>query len=83
MGMLLARTDSSREKRAGITWFALNMHQPEVMVRPLREMTGRTLFSQVFLDGATVSDDDIVGEVHCGWRVTTTTLRHVTSVGRG
>ena len=33
------------------------MHQPGVDVRPLREMTGRALFNEVFLTDARVADD--------------------------
>jgi alkylation response protein AidB-like acyl-CoA dehydrogenase len=46
--MLLARTNPSAPKHRGITWFVLDMHQRGVEVRPLREMTGSTMFSEVF-----------------------------------
>ena len=42
--MLLARTNFDLPKHQGITYFELNMHQPGVEVRPLREMTGRSYF---------------------------------------
>jgi len=61
MAMLLARTDAVAPKHAGITWFAFDMMQPGVDVRPLREMTGRSLFNEVFISDATVRDDAIVG----------------------
>ncbi len=47
---------------------------PGVTVRPLREMTGDSLFNEVFLDGVFVPDDLVVGEVNNGWRVARTTL---------
>ncbi|HAN36770.1 MAG TPA: acyl-CoA dehydrogenase, partial [Acidimicrobiaceae bacterium] len=40
MGMLIARTNPEAPKHQGITWFACDMHQPGVDIRPLREMTG-------------------------------------------
>lgn len=73
-GMLLARTDSDAPKHSGITWFALPMRQPGVTVRPLREMSGRAMFNEVFLDEARVRHDHVVGDVNAGWRVANTTL---------
>jgi alkylation response protein AidB-like acyl-CoA dehydrogenase len=73
-GMLLARTQPGSCGRDGITWFVIDMHQPEIEVRPLREMTGRTLFTQVFLDGALVHSVDAIGPVNGGWDVARTTL---------
>ncbi len=74
LGMLIARTDPDVPKHAGITYFALEMDQPGVEVRPLREMTGRSLFSEVFLDGARVSDSARIGGVNDGWAAANTTL---------
>jgi alkylation response protein AidB-like acyl-CoA dehydrogenase len=74
MGMLLARTNPDVPKHQGITWFAIDMHQGGIEVRPLREMTGSTMFSEVFLDDAQVHDDARIGDVHNGWAVANTTL---------
>jgi alkylation response protein AidB-like acyl-CoA dehydrogenase len=74
LGMLLARTDPDAPKHQGISYFAFPMDQPGVDVRPLREMTGRALFSEVFLDGARVSNDALIGGLNKGWAVANTTL---------
>jgi alkylation response protein AidB-like acyl-CoA dehydrogenase len=74
LGMLIARTDPDQPKHAGITYFAIDMHQPGVDVRPLREMTGRALFNEVFLSDARVRDDSMIGGLNNGWRVANTTL---------
>jgi alkylation response protein AidB-like acyl-CoA dehydrogenase len=74
MGMLLARTDIDAPKHRGITWFALDMNQSGIEVRPLREMTGRSLFNEVFITDAAVAHDAVVGEVNGGWPVAKTTL---------
>lgn len=76
LAMLIARTDPDAPKRRGITYFVMEMDQPGVEVRPLREMTGRAVFNEVFLDGARVHRADIVGELNEGWRVANTTLGH-------
>jgi alkylation response protein AidB-like acyl-CoA dehydrogenase len=73
-GMLLARTDFSVPKHAGISWFAFPLDQPGVTIRPLREMTGRSVFNEVFLDGALCDADDLIGGEGNGWSVTQTTL---------
>ena len=74
MGMLLARTDPDQPKHAGISWFAFDMDQPGVEVRPLTEMTGRALFNEVFIDEARVADSALIGGLNNGWRVGNTTL---------
>lgn len=74
LGMLLARTDPDVPKHQGITYFAVDVHQPGVDVRPLREMTGRALFNEVFLTEARVPHDAVIGGVNQGWAVANTTL---------
>lgn len=73
-GILIARTDPDAPKHRGITYFAFPMKQDGVEVRPLREMTGRALFNEVFLDEARVPHDHVIGDVGDGWRVANTTL---------
>lgn len=50
------------------------MLQPAIDVRPIREMTGRAIFNEVFLAGARILADDVLGEVGSGWGVALTTL---------
>ncbi|HVS44180.1 MAG TPA: acyl-CoA dehydrogenase family protein, partial [Candidatus Dormibacteraeota bacterium] len=53
-GLLIARTDPSLPKHAGLTMFLIDMEQPGVTVRPLRQMTGDAHFNEVFFDDARV-----------------------------
>jgi alkylation response protein AidB-like acyl-CoA dehydrogenase len=76
MGLLLARSDRDVPKHQGITCFAIAMHQPGVEVRPLRQMNGHASFNEVFFDEARVPADQVIGEVHGGWRVALTTLAY-------
>jgi len=74
LGMLLARTNPDAPKHQGITWFAIDMRQPGVELRPLKEMTGHAMFNEVFLEEARVSNDAVIGELNGGWAVANTTL---------
>jgi 3-oxochol-4-en-24-oyl-CoA dehydrogenase len=70
----LARTDTAAPKHKGITYFLVRMDSPGIDIRPLREITGREMFNQVFLDQVFVPDNCVVGQPGDGWRVTRTTL---------
>jgi alkylation response protein AidB-like acyl-CoA dehydrogenase len=72
--MLLARTDPDAPRHRGLTFFLLDMEQDGVQVRPLRQMTGEAEFNELFLDGARVGADQVVGGVGNGWKVAMTTL---------
>ena len=75
-GLLLARTDWDATKHQGLSFFVIDMHQPGVEVRPLRQMNGHASFNQVFFTDAEVPPEHLVGELGGGWAVATTTLMH-------
>jgi alkylation response protein AidB-like acyl-CoA dehydrogenase len=72
--MLVARTDVDVPKHAGISYFFIDVRQPGVEIRPLREMTGRAFFNEVFLTDARVPAEDLIGGAGNGWAVANTTL---------
>jgi len=76
MGMLIARTNPDAPKHQGITWFAIDMHQPGVELRPLVEMTGHSMFNEVFLTDARVLNDAVIGDLNAGWAAANTTLQN-------
>lgn len=74
-GICLARTDPDAPKHRGISYFLVDMkNTPGIDVRPLREITGKALFNEVFLDEVFVPDELVVGQVGDGWRLARTTL---------
>jgi len=72
--MLLARSDPDAPKHKGLTYFILDMEQDEVEVRPLRQITGEAEFNELFIDGAWVPDENVIGGEGNGWAVAITTL---------
>jgi alkylation response protein AidB-like acyl-CoA dehydrogenase len=73
-GILLARTDPDVPKHKGLTYFIVDMHSPGIEVRPLRQITGRAAFNEVFLDDVLIPDSQRFGEVGEGWIVANSTL---------
>ena len=72
--MLLARTDPDQPKHRGLSYFVVDMHQPGVEVRPLRQITGDAEFNEVFFDERARPRRVALGPVGEGWRVAITTL---------
>lgn len=74
-GILLARTDPTAPKHKGLTYFLVDMRNtPGIDIRPLKEITGDSLFNEVWFDDAVLPADAVVGEVNDGWRVARNTL---------
>jgi alkylation response protein AidB-like acyl-CoA dehydrogenase len=84
-GILLCRTDPKAAKHKGISCVLLNMRQPGVEVRPLKQITGHSLFSEVFMTNARADKSDLIGKLNEVWAIAQTTLgfeRGGNSLGR-
>ena len=75
-GILVARTDFDLPKHQGISYFLIDMRQPGVEVRQLKQMNGHASFNEVFMTDAVVAANDLVGGEGNGWAVAKTTLSY-------
>ena len=75
MGMIadwcfvVARTEPGSAGPKGLSFLLVDMHQPGVEPRPIRQMTGEAEFAEVFFDGATTKAEDRIGAEGDGWNV--------------
>jgi alkylation response protein AidB-like acyl-CoA dehydrogenase len=83
-GLLVVRTDPQAVKHAGLTAFVVDMHDPTVDIRPLRQMTGEAEFNEVFFTDTKIHESEMLGGAGDGWRVSLTTLMNERqSIGGG
>ncbi len=80
MMFLLCRTEPDKPKHEGISYLLLSMKTPGIEVRPLRTMTGRAEFNEVFFTDVRVPEDQIVLGRGKGWYVANVTLKHERSM---
>lgn len=73
-GILVARTDSSLPKHKGISFFVIDVDQPGVEIRPIRQVNGDAHFNESFFSDARVPDDNLIGGLNNGWAMAMATL---------
>jgi alkylation response protein AidB-like acyl-CoA dehydrogenase len=73
-GLLVARTDPDQPKHRGLSYFFIEVHQPGIEIRPIRQMNGQAHFNATFFTDATVADADLIGGLNNGWAVALATL---------
>lgn len=71
---LLVRTDPRAPKHDGISYIILDMKSPGVRVVPIRQLTGKSHFSELFLEDVRVPKANLVGEKNRGWTIAKATL---------
>jgi len=75
--ILLVRTRTDVEvKHDGITCLLVPMDSPGLEVRPIKNMSGTSMFAEVFFDGVSVPVENRLGEEGQGWQVTVSALAH-------
>ncbi|WP_293902365.1 acyl-CoA dehydrogenase family protein [Phenylobacterium sp.] len=76
IGVLVARTDPTASKHAGLSQFLIDMDAPGVTVRPIQDMTGAAHeYNEVFLDDVRVPADRLLGKEGEGWRLSNLQLQ--------
>ena len=63
-------------KHRGLSYFVIDVDQPGIEIRPLKQMNGQAEFNEVFFSDARVSDADLIGEDGQGWAAAVTTLAY-------
>jgi alkylation response protein AidB-like acyl-CoA dehydrogenase len=71
----LVRTEPDTPKHEGISYLLIDLKQPGVTVRPLKQITGASEFCEIFFEDAKAPADMIVGARGEGWKVSKTTLK--------
>ena len=65
----LVRTSTEGKQQEGISFFLIDLDQPGVTIRPIRNLAGHEEFCEVFLDDVRVAADCLVGEINQGWTI--------------
>ena len=65
----LVRTDKTVKKQAGISFVMIDLRQPGVTVRPIRNIAGHEELCEVFLDNVRTPLTNLVGQLNDGWQV--------------
>jgi len=73
---LVTRSDPGSEKHKGLTYLLVDMRSPGVEVRPLRQLTGESEFTELFFRDVRVPAENVLGAVGDGWNVALGTLAH-------
>jgi len=72
----LVRTEPAAPKHAGISYLLFSMKKPGITIRPLKTMTGRAEFNEVFFTDVRVPKHQRLGVRGEGWKVANETLKH-------
>jgi alkylation response protein AidB-like acyl-CoA dehydrogenase len=73
-GILVARTDSDVPKHKGLSFFVIDVHQPGIEIRPIKQMNGHAEFNETFFTDARVPHANLIGGLNNGWAVAMATL---------
>ncbi|MBN8873925.1 MAG: acyl-CoA dehydrogenase family protein [Rhodospirillales bacterium] len=72
----LVRTDPAAKKHEGISFLLIDMDDPGVRPRPIRLISGKSVFCETFLENVRVPKENLVGQLNKGWTIAKRLLEH-------
>ena len=72
----LVRTEPDVPRHQGISYLLIDLHQPGIQIRPMKQINGGEDFNEVFFCDAVTPADWIVGQRGEGWSVSKSLLKH-------
>ncbi|MEC7810532.1 MAG: acyl-CoA dehydrogenase family protein [Actinomycetota bacterium] len=84
LGLVVARTDPSLPKHQGLSMFIVDLTDPDVEVRPLRQISGGSGFNEVFFNETRIPLENLLGDLNQGWNLAVSMLMFErVSIGAG
>jgi alkylation response protein AidB-like acyl-CoA dehydrogenase len=72
----LVRTDPTVKKHEGISFLLIDMDDPGVRPRPIKLISGKSVFCETFFENVRVPADHLVGQLNKGWTIAKRLLEH-------
>jgi alkylation response protein AidB-like acyl-CoA dehydrogenase len=72
----LVRTDPEAPKHQGISFMLFDMQTPGITVKPIKLISGRSPFSEVFFENVHIPKFQQIGELNRGWSIAKYLLTH-------
>ncbi|MDO9478289.1 MAG: acyl-CoA dehydrogenase family protein [Pseudohongiella sp.] len=72
----LVRTDFEVPKHNGISFILFDMQTPGVSTKPIKLISGNSVFCETFFDDARVPARNVVGRLNDGWTIAKRLLQH-------
>jgi alkylation response protein AidB-like acyl-CoA dehydrogenase len=72
----LVRTDPAAKKHEGISFLLIDMADPGVRPRPIRLISGASVFCETFIENVRVPASNLIGPLNKGWTIAKRLLEH-------
>jgi len=66
---VIARAEEGSQGRNGLVFLLVDLDQPRIEIRPIKQITGGSEFNEVFFNEAKCAKGDILGKIGDGWRI--------------